>query len=382
MLFKDVLVEEGLKKQLISLVKENRVSHAQLFLGGAGTHKFALAIAYAQYLCCENRGEEDSCGVCPSCQKFSKLAHPDLHLVFPNCTTKKVPQDPDSRKFAKTFVDFVEQNRYHLDINKWLEVLEGENKQASINIRDAANIINQNSIKAYEGGYKIFILWMADRLYRDAAPKLLKTLEEPENKTLFILLAESSDNILPTIISRTQLVKIPDMPIPMMVRELVEHYNVPQADAVDVAEVAEGSFVKALALLEDTSEMKVALSRFESLLSSALAHKKNDLKAVNYIEIQQLIETIAKEEREKQKTFLVYVMRLFRNMLLMSTKQETLIKATAEEKQFLVNYYSCINLKNITPVVAECNRALQHIMRNVNGGLVFTDLYLKWAALL
>ena len=382
MLFKDVLVEEGLKKQLISLVKENRVSHAQLFLGGAGTHKFALAIAYAQYLCCENRGEEDSCGVCPSCQKFSKLAHPDLHLVFPNCTTKKVPQDPDSRKFAKTFVDFVEQNRYHLDINKWLEVLEGENKQPSINIRDAANIINQNSIKAYEGGYKIFILWMADRLYRDAAPKLLKTLEEPENKTLFILLAESSDNILPTIISRTQLVKIPDMPTSMMVHELVEHYNVPQADAVDVAEVAEGSFVKALALLEDTSEMKEALSRFESLLSSALAHKKNDLKAVNYIEIQQLIDIIAKEEREKQKMFLVYVMRLFRNMLLMSAKQETLIKATAEEKQFLVNYYSCINLKNITPVVAECNRALQHIMRNVNGGLVFTDLYLKWAALL
>lgn len=382
MLFKDVLVEEGLKKQLISLVKENRVSHAQLFLGGPGTHKFALAVAYAQYICCENRGEEDSCGVCPSCQKFAKLSHPDLHLIFPNCTTKKVTQEPDSRKFAKTFIEFVEQSHYHLDINKWLEVLEGENKQASINIRDAANIIHQNSIKAYEGGYKIFILWMAERLYRDAAPKLLKTLEEPENKTLFILLADSSVNILPTIISRTQLVKIPDMPTSIMVRELVEHYNVSQAEALEVAEVAEGNFVKALSLLEDTSDMKEALSRFEFLLSSALAHKKNDLKAINYLEVQNVIEAIAKDEREKQKNFLVYVMQLFRKMFLMSTRQETLIKATAEEKQFLVNYHACINLKNITPVVAECNRALQHIVRNVNGGLVFTDLYLKWAALL
>ena len=142
MLFKDVLVDETLKSQLINLVKENRVSHAQLFLGGAGTHKFALAVAFAQYLCCEHPSDTDSCGECPSCKKFAKLSHPDLHLIFPNCNTQEVKKDSESKLHIRTFTDFVMQNNYHLDYAKWLDVLGGANKQLTINIRVVIELVN------------------------------------------------------------------------------------------------------------------------------------------------------------------------------------------------------------------------------------------------
>ncbi|MEG2070717.1 MAG: DNA polymerase III subunit delta, partial [Bacteroidales bacterium] len=256
MLFKDVLVDQALKQQLINLIKEKRISHAQLFLGQAGSHTFALAVAYAQYLCCENRGENDSCGVCPSCIKFEKLSHPDFHLIFPNCITKSVKKDPDSKQFSQEFKDFVLEHQYHLDIHDWLDHLGGENKQASINIRDCANIINQNSIRSYEGGYKIYILWMVERLYHAAAPKLLKTLEEPENKTLFILIAESSDKILSTILSRTQLIKLPRLSVETIQKQLVSDFNISSDTAHDIAEISEGNYHKAITLYQNNSDMK------------------------------------------------------------------------------------------------------------------------------
>ncbi|MCL2168175.1 MAG: DNA polymerase III subunit delta, partial [Lentimicrobiaceae bacterium] len=154
MLFKNLLVSQELKSQLLKLVKENRISHAQLFLSQAGTHSFALAVAYAQYICCQDRNEDDSCGLCPSCIKFEKLAHPDLHFVFPNCMTKSVKKEPDSKLFAQEFREFVFSKNYHIDIEDWLSELGGENKQASINIRDCSNIIQQNSVQSYEGGFK------------------------------------------------------------------------------------------------------------------------------------------------------------------------------------------------------------------------------------
>ena len=201
MLFKDVLVDEELKRQLVALADENRISHAQLFLGRNGSHSFALALAFAQYICCTDRHDGDSCGQCHSCKMFEKLQYPDLHLIFPNCTFAEVDKDPDSEKLAGHFRDFVFANDYHLDYNEWVKHLKSERKQVVINIRDTANILMQNSIRSYENGYKIYILWMADKIQLAAANKLLKTLEEPESQSLFILIAESSDQMLPTILS-------------------------------------------------------------------------------------------------------------------------------------------------------------------------------------
>jgi DNA polymerase III subunit delta' len=378
MLFKNVMVDDELKMQLITLIKENRISHAQLYLSSAGAHSFALAIAFAQYLSCENPSETDSCGICPTCQKFKKLAHPDLHLIFPNCITKNVKKDPDSKQFAQQFREFVFQNNYHIDIDDWLKELDGENKQASINIRDCSNIINQNSIRSFEGGHKMYIIWCADRLYHAAAPKLLKTLEEPENKTLFILLTENPDKILTTILSRTQLVKIPQIKSDVIKKQLIEDYNISETKAEDIAAICEGNYHKAKTLATESTQMREMVSQFETLVKSIYSlSRKESNEQIGYPDVKEIINDIVAKGREEQKNFLKYLIRGFRNMLMMSTDNENLIRATADEKKIIQNYKDMVTLKNANSILNECNSAIYHIERNGNSGLVFTDLYLK-----
>ena len=383
MLFKNLLVSQELKSQLLKLVKENRISHAQLFLSQAGTHSFALAVAYAQYICCQDRNEDDSCGLCPSCIKFEKLAHPDLHFVFPNCMTKSVKKEPDSKLFAQEFREFVFSKNYHIDIEDWLSELGGENKQASINIRDCSNIIQQNSVQSYEGGFKIFIFWCLDRLYHAAAPKLLKTLEEPEPNTLFILLTENQDKILPTILSRTQLIKIPPLSSETIARQLITDFGIPLQKAADIAEISEGSYVKAINLHENSNELKEMLKKFETLFASMSALKKFATpQQINYLNVQEIISSIVDEGREEQKNFLRFVSRMIRNILMMGSNNENLVKATTEEKKMMNFFTKAITLKNAQPILKECNDALYHIERNGNSTLIFTDFYLKVSQLM
>lgn len=380
MLFKDVMVAQELKNQLITLVNENRISHAQLFLSAAGSHSFALAIAYAQYLSCENRLENDSCGVCPTCQKYEKLAHPDLHLIFPNCISKTVKKDPDSYLFAQEFREFVKKNNYHIDIDDWLKELDGENKQASINIRDCSNIINQNSMRSFEGGHKIYIIWCADRLYHAAAPKLLKTLEEPENKTLFILLTENQDKILSTILSRTQLVKIPLLSSRVIVDQLIKDFNISEHKAEDIASICDGNYNKARNLVTEGVQLKEMLNQLETIVKSFVAlGQKASNDQINFAEVKEIFADIVSKGREEQKNFVRYMIRCFRNMLLMSTDNESLVRATHDEKRMMASFPKVVTLKNVTQILTECNSAIFHIERNGNSGLIFTDLYLKLA---
>jgi DNA polymerase-3 subunit delta' len=383
MLFKSILVSPVLKSQLISLVKENRISHAQLFLSQAGTHSFALSVAYAQYICCQNRKEDDSCGMSPSCTKFEKLAHPDLHLVFPNCITKKIKKDPDSKQFAQEFRDFVFSKNYHIDMEDWLLVLGGENKQASINIRDSSYIIHQNSVQSYEGGYKIFIFWGIDRLYHAAAPKLLKTFEEPEKNTLFILLTENQDKILSTILSRTQLVKIPPLKSDIIAQQLIKDFGIAPHKAEDIAEISEGSYVKAIYLHENSNDFREMLKKFETLFSSMSAFKNYATpQQIHYLNVQDAIASIVDLGREAQKNFLRFVSRMVRNILMLGTNNENLLKATTEEKKTMSYFTKVISLKNAPLILNECNQALFHIERNGNSVLVFTDFYLKVSRML
>lgn len=383
MLFKDVLVDESLKKQLISLVNENRISHAQLFLSQAGSHSFALAVAFAQYICCEHRGENDSCGVCPSCAKFAKLSHPDLHLIFPNCTTNSVKKDPESALMIEDFRNFVMENNYHISLNNWLERLGGENKQASINIRDCASIINQNSIRAYEGGYKIYILWMVERLYHAAAPKLLKTLEEPENKSLFILITENSDKILSTILSRTQLVKIPKLKTENIRQQLVKDFGINDAEAEDIAKLADGNYNKAIELSQGNSEYKEMLKYVALILGSisALSKPVPNRTEVNYLDVKECFEEIVGKGREYQKNFMNYFVRILRDLLLHASNNDSINPISHAEASIVNSYASLINLKNISKIMDECNKAIYHIERNGNSAIILTDWYLKLSKL-
>lgn len=378
MRFQDVMVDDELKRRLAGLVKENRISHAQLFLGQPGNHSFALAVAYAQFLSCENRGEWDSCGECASCQKYEKLSHPDLHLIFPNSTTKDIKKDPDSKQLAREFKQFVTDQKYHIGLEEWLLTLGGENKQASINIRDCTNIINENSNRSYEGGYKVYILWMVERLYHSAAPKLLKTLEEPEPNSLFILIAENSDKILSTILSRTQLVKVPRISNEMIVRRLQNEFGVPETIATDIAEISEGNYIRARQYFNEQGELKEMLSRFELMMKSAvhLSRKANNSQ-IQFLTVQEMFTELVAQGRETQKNFLYFATRMFRNILLLSSNHQAVICATSQERALMEFFKPYIHLKNASAVLEECNKAIFHIERNGNSSIIFTDLYLN-----
>lgn len=380
MQFKDVMVDEGLKRHLATLADENRISHAQLFLGKNGTHNFALAVAFAQYICCEDRHDGDSCGKCHSCKMFEKLQHPDLHLIFPNCIARSVKKDPESDLFAQDFRDFVFEHNYHIDFNDWVKELKSENKVVSINIRDCASIIRKNSIRAHENGYKIYIVWMAEKLYHAAAPKLLKTLEEPENKTLFILLAESSDAILPTILSRTQLVKIPPVPEEVIKQHLIDEECLEEDEAADIAAIAENNYAKALSLKNESLELHQFHKYYTAFVKSAAAYvNTGNLEEMAYPAIQDIIKEISKSSKDFQRNLMRYFGRMFRNELLISQKDNKLVKATSEENKTLETYQSFFTLKNAMPLYKECDKAIYHLERNANTMLVFTDFYFKIA---
>ncbi len=380
MQFKDVLVSPKLKEQLLNQVHEHRISHAQFFLAQPGNHAFALAVALAQYLCCEHSTDTDSCGTCPSCVQFSKLSHPDLHIYFPNCNTKTIKKDSESILLAQEFKDFVIKNDYHITMQDWLNVLEGENKQPSINIRDCSNIINHNSMRSYMGGYKVYILWAVDRLYHSAAPKLLKTLEEPDGQSLFILISEKPDQILSTILSRTQLVKIPRLTD----EELMDALKTAEPDIDDqtihdIAVISEGNYNKALQIYQDNAEQRELIDTFDTMMTSIMAFiHKRPLEEINYAQVQTLFGVIVKQGREKQKAFVELILRMLRNLLMQNTGSTNLVKVTDQESAILSKFKD-LNLVHITKMTEECNKALYHINRNGNTALIFTDLYFKLA---
>ena len=380
MQFKNVLVSPKLKEQLINQVHEHRISHAQFFLAQPGNHAFALAVALAQYLCCEHPTDTDSCGTCPSCVQFSKLSHPDLHIYFPNCTTKTVKKDPDSIQLAQQFKDFVIKNDYHIDMQDWISELDGENKQPSINIRDCSNIINHNSMRSYIGGYKIYILWSVDRLHHAAAPKLLKTLEEPDGQSLFILISEKPDQILSTILSRTQLVKIPRLTDEELFNAIKN--AIPDMDdltAHDIAVISEGDYNKALQIYQNNAEQRDMIDTFDAMMSSIVAFaQQRPLAEINYAHVQELFGEIVKQGREKQKAFVELILRMLRNLLMQNTGSANLVRITDQESGILSTFKN-INLKSISQMTEECNKALYHIGRNGNTSIILTDLYFKMA---
>lgn len=381
MQFKDVLADAALKQKLVDLVRAGRAAHAQFFLAQPGSHALALAVAYGQYLCCEHPTETDSCGECPSCKQYAKLSHPDLHLYFPNCTTKSIKKDPDSAQLAPEFKEFVLKNDFHVSIHDWLSELDGENKQASINTRDCSDILHHNNIRSHQDGYKVYILWCVDRLYHLAAPKLLKTLEEPESKSVFILISEEPDKILNTILSRTQLVKIPRLTDADIAQKLHQTYpDVSEEEASDIAVLADGDYNKAIHIVTDSEEQNTLLRQFETFFDSvvALAQRKS-LNEVQYERVQETFSEIVEQGREYQKQFLNLTLRMLRNILMQNSRNPAMLKVTHQEQSVIAKYQGVLQLKQISTMTELCNKAIYHVSRNGNSSLIFTDLYFQLA---
>ncbi len=373
MLFKEIIGQEDTKKRLIQTVKDQRVSHAQLFLGSHGVGKLALAIAYAQYINCHDKKENDSCGICPSCVKYEKLAHPDLHFIYPVASTKEVKK-PQSKEFVESWRELLTAQNAYINLNQWYEAIGIENKQAIINKDDCNAIIKTLGYKSYESEYKVMIIWMVEKLFHAAAPKLLKILEEPPEKTLFILISENQDQILATIKSRTQIVKVPQLKDEILIDTLVKQHGCNPEDARRIVNLSEGSYHKTLINLESDEEEKNNFAMFRDWMR--LCYQTDVSKVISYTN------DLAKIGREPQKRFLSYALRTSRNGILLNLNQNNLVKLENEELSFMKKFSPFINTANIQEFNKELNEALYHIERNANPSILFLDLSLKVMRLL
>ena len=370
MLFRNIIGQEQIKKRLIRSVKENRVSHAQLFLGQEGCGNLALALAYAQYISCENKGKDDSCGVCRSCIKFEKIAHPDLHFLYPFSATK---EKPVSTSFISEWRSLLIRKNGYVTLPEWFAAIGMDGKQGIINAADCNEVIKILSLKSYESEYKFMVIWMIEKLFHAAAPKLLKILEEPPDKTLFLLICENSDQVINTILSRTQIIKIPRIPDKDIVHALIQQHQISPKRANEIIHIADGNYNEAISLASNTQ----AKENFEILRDWMRMCFKDQV-----AELIGWIDKYSKTGRENQKVFLLYSIGVFREALLAGSGLVDLLKTEGEEREFVNKFSPFINLKNTAQIIQEFNDAIFHIERNANPKILFLDLSLKMIDLL
>jgi DNA polymerase III subunit delta' len=355
--------------KLIRSVSEERVSHAQLFAGTEGCGCMALALAYARYISCENRSDTDSCGVCKSCVKYEKLIHPDLHFVFPVIKSKKFTE-PVSDNYLADWREFVQKSPF-FTLNNWLDSIEVGNAQGLIFASEASEIIKKLSLKTFESDFKIMILWMPEKMHVSTANKLLKMIEEPPDNTLFLLVSEEPDKVIPTILSRCQLVKIPSFKNSDIEKYISERFGLASSKVADIARVSNGNISRAIDLCENEDSSQVNFEKFKSLMRFAWKRDINSI--VNWSE------EMAATGREAQKNFISFSLRLLRENLMLSLGQlkNDLVFLTGEEADFSGKFHPSINQNNIFPLTEEFNLGYSHIEANGNAKIIFLDLALK-----
>jgi DNA polymerase-3 subunit delta' len=374
MQFKQVIGQTAIKQRLIQSVRENHVSHAQLFLGPAGSGKLPLALAYAQYILCPNRTETDSCGVCPTCQKMQKLVHPDLHFVVPTAATKKVKSNPESDLFMEEWREYVIQNQGYVDTSSWYSFLDVENKQGYMSVRDAASLLRKLNMKSYEGEYKIAIIWMAEKMRVDTANKLLKLLEEPPEKTVFLLIAEDAEELLATIKSRTALVKIPALDTASIEMALQQRFGCDPQQARDAAMISEGNWLTASQSFKDFEDHKFFFTTFQQWMRLCFKAAYSEL-----IDFSNNIKSLG---REKQKELLDYGLRIIRNSLLFNNNLAEIVMLPDDEKTFNSKFAPFVSPANLAQIAELFEEAIRQIERNGYAPLIFTDVSFKMIGLL
>ncbi|WP_396177510.1 ATP-binding protein [Flavobacterium sp.] len=377
--FSEIIGQDHLKNHLTKTADSGRIPHAQLFIGPEGSGTLATAIAYAQYILCKNVDGENSEGV-ESCNlKFSNLTHPDLHFIYPTVTTTDVKSKPKSVDFLADWREFVKQNPYG-SLFDWLNFLEAGNKQGEIRVDDAQEILRLLSLKSYEGGYKIAIIWMADKMNVAASNKLLKLLEEPTDKTLFILIAENEEDIIQTILSRCQVLHFNGLSENNIAERLSADFNIHEIEARKMAHKAQGNFNKALKFIYENGEDDLFEEWFVEWVRAAFRAKGN---ASAISDLIRWSETIAGIGRETQKKFLNYCIEMFRQALLINYQTTSLVYMEPKVANFkLEKFAPFVNGTNIDAIFTELSDAIYHIERNGNAKIVLTDLSIKLTRLI
>ena len=372
MYFKDIIGQESTIALLRQAVAESRVPHAQLMCGPEGTGKLAVAIAYARYLCCTQRSGEDACGECPSCKKFDKLVHPDLHFAFP-IYKKDSNKTPHSDDFIEKWRQAVAENAY-MNLNQWMDHIGTENQQGLIYASQSEEIIRKLTLKSSEGGYKVMIIWMAEKMNGECSNKLLKMIEEPPAQTVFLLVAENPDLLLPTIQSRVQRLALRPIEEETIARALCERYGLVEADARQIAHSSAGNWLQAVETIHLGNRSKEHIELFMTLMRKSYMR---DLKGM-----RQWADTVAAMGREPQKNFLICCQRMIRESFICNFHRPEINYMNADEANFTSRFAPFVNEKNIFGIMEELSEAQRHIEQNVNDKMVFFDLALKMIMLL
>ncbi|WP_396165692.1 ATP-binding protein [Flavobacterium sp.] len=380
MLFKDILGQDHIKNYLITTANAGRIPHAQLFIGPEGSGTLPMAMAYAQYILCNNSDGENTTGNSACNLKFEHISHPDMHFVYPITSTDEVKGDSVvSTNFLDQWRSFVKENPYG-SLFDWYKKLEIPKKQGIISVKESAAINKNLSLKAYEGGYKVMIIWMADKMRTDAANKLLKLLEEPPEKTIFILISESIDDLLQTIISRCQVVDFLALPEQVITDALIATHKVEANLAKKIAHQCEGNYNKALHLLHKDDDDSVFEEWFINWVRAAFKAKGNASVIADLISWST---TIAKEGRETQKNFLQFCIQFFRQALLLNYQTTDLVYLEPNFENFkLEKFAPFVHGNNILDIFKELEDAMYHIERNGNSNIILTDLSIKLTRLL
>ncbi len=386
MQFKDVIGQEEVKGKLRAAVQEGRIPHAQLFAGAPGSGNLALALAYAQYINCPNHTEEDSCGVCPTCLQYSKLQHPDLHFAFPLVTAKTVC-DSYFKQFRQLCID-----KPYFDLQDWYGVLEVKNQQGRIYDEESSEIVRKLSLKSFGSGYKVMIIWQADKMGAECSNKLLKLLEEPPAGTVFLLVTEQPDMLLATIQSRVQRVQVPRLTDAEVAGALVERMGIAADKAAYIARVTNGNYVEARRKAEETNEAaepndgkRSDLEDFKAMMRNAytigvLQDKQKKYKAL--ADLRDWSRQMAAIGREAQKNFLQYAQRQVRENYIYNLQQPELNYQSDDERNFSERFARFIHSGNVEEIMNELDKAERQITQNAKAEIVLFDMCLQMIVLL
>lgn len=376
--FSQIIGQKHLKSHLLKTIENGRIPHAQLFIGCGGSGMLPMAIAFAKELLCYGmEAQSDAYKICR--KKVDKMTHPDLHFVYPVNTNEDVKKNPVSSLFLEEWRSFVLSNPY-ASLFDWFQYLGIENKQGNISVREAEEISKRLSLKSYEGGYKVMIIWMADKMNTECANKILKVVEEPPEKTALILITEKEENILSTIISRCQKLHFPLLSEEEISQVLISNHNVPENQAKKISRQSIGDFNKALQLLHEEGDDITFEKWFVSWVRTAFRAKGNK-KAINDLLLWS--ESISGEGRETQKKFLDFCIELFRQALLKNYNADPLLFIETKSDNFSIEKFApFVHQNNIFEITKALEEAAYHIQRNGNAKIIFTDLSIQLTRLI
>lgn len=372
MLFKEIPGLEEIKKTLINSVKNNHIAHAQLFAGGEGSANLALALAYATYLNCQNREENDACGSCSSCHKLNKYIHPDLHFVFPVSSTKNITgtENVVSSSFLKEWRIFLNQNPYG-NVAEWSDIYGGENKQLNISKEESRNIIRNLSLTSFSGGYKIMIIWLPEYMHISCANALLKMLEEPPPKTILLMVSNDPESLLNTILSRAQTYRIRMFNDEELKELLQKNHEIPEEKLSQITHLAEGNINEALYLLQEVEDDSHKMFREWMRFCYSM----------DFTMLVEWAEKFQKMNKISQKSLFQYGLNMMRETLVLYFDALNLTRTQGEELEFTRRFSKVLSPDQVENITDQLNKSIYYLERNANAKIVFLDLSLILARL-